>query len=126
DLTDQKAMAKTAEGVVEREGRIDVLGSCMASTKGSILQCCSKLIPDGLTVVPNDNISSVQFTAQASGRQVKRLGIPGSIVLTASMSGTITNPVSAYNASKPVVLQMSRSVPCELAPEGKGNRVNTI
>jgi hypothetical protein len=35
----------------------------------------------------------VLFTAQAAGRQMGRLGISGSIILTASMSGTITNQV---------------------------------
>lgn len=73
---------------------------------------------------------------------MERLGTPGSIVLTASISGHITNPVSlfallsremkllqtlhllAYNTSKSAVLQMARSLACELAP--KGIRVNSI
>ncbi|KAJ7163666.1 hypothetical protein C8R46DRAFT_1279271 [Mycena filopes] len=100
DVTDQKAMWAAVEGIVQREGRIDVL---------------------------DVNVSGVLFTAQAAGRQMERLGIAGSIILTASISGTITNQDQkwvAYNTSKSAVLQMGRSLACELAP--KGIRVNTI
>lgn len=39
------------------------------------------------------NTSGVLFTAQAAGRQMERFGTPGSIILIASMSGSITNKV---------------------------------
>lgn len=39
------------------------------------------------------NVNGVLFTAQAAGRQMSRFGNGGSIVLIASMSGTITNKV---------------------------------
>jgi NAD(P)-dependent dehydrogenase (short-subunit alcohol dehydrogenase family) len=39
------------------------------------------------------NTNGVLYTAQAAGRQMVRLGLPGSIILIASMSGTITNIV---------------------------------
>ena len=39
------------------------------------------------------NVNGVLFTAQAAGRQMARFGNGGSIVLIASMSGTITNKV---------------------------------
>ncbi|KAK6995715.1 hypothetical protein R3P38DRAFT_3074680 [Favolaschia claudopus] len=91
DVTDQKAMWGIVEKIVEKEGRIDVL---------------------------DVNVSGVLFTAQAAGRQMERLGIQGSIILTASMSGTIVNPGGhwiAYNTSKSAVLQMARSLACALA-----------
>ncbi|KAJ7269555.1 hypothetical protein C8J57DRAFT_1322308 [Mycena rebaudengoi] len=101
DVTDQKAIAK--------EG-FDV---CMANA--GILH----------------GAECLDYTAEdfrkAAGRQMERLGIPGSIILTASMSGTITNPNQhwvAYNTSKSAVLQMARSLACELAP--KRIRVNSI
>jgi NAD(P)-dependent dehydrogenase (short-subunit alcohol dehydrogenase family) len=40
------------------------------------------------------NVNGVLFTAQAAGRQMARFGNGGSIVLIASMSGSITNKVS--------------------------------
>jgi NAD(P)-dependent dehydrogenase (short-subunit alcohol dehydrogenase family) len=39
------------------------------------------------------NTSGVLFTAQAAGRQMSRFGRGGSIILIASMSGSITNRV---------------------------------
>lgn len=39
------------------------------------------------------NTNGVLFTAQAAGRQMSRFGRGGSIVLIASMSGSITNRV---------------------------------
>ena len=40
------------------------------------------------------NTTGVLFTAQAAGRQMARFGRGGSIILIASMSGSITNKVS--------------------------------
>lgn len=99
------------------------------------------------------NVNGVLFTAQAAGRQMARFGNGGSIILVASMSGTITNKVChvspiytdasachsktftdcapwqdhawvSYNTSKSAVLQMARSMACELGP--KRIRVNTL
>ena len=42
------------------------------------------------------NTNGVLFTAQAAGRQMAKFGTPGSIILIASMSGSITNKVR-YN-----------------------------
>jgi hypothetical protein len=41
----------------------------------------------------NVNTNGVLFTAQAAGRQMARFGNRGSIILIASMSGSITNKV---------------------------------
>ncbi|KAK6987676.1 sorbose reductase SOU1 [Favolaschia claudopus] len=124
DVTDQKAMWGIVEKIVEKEGRIDV---CMANA--GILHGAECLEYDGADFrnVLDVNVSGVLFTAQAAGRQMERLGIQGSIILTASMSGTIVNPGQhwiAYNTSKSAVVQMARSLACELAP--KGIRVNSI
>lgn len=39
------------------------------------------------------NVNGVLYTAQAAGRQMVKFGTPGSIILIASMSGSITNKV---------------------------------
>jgi NAD(P)-dependent dehydrogenase (short-subunit alcohol dehydrogenase family) len=88
------------------------------------------------------NTTGVLFTAQAAGRQMARFGRGGSIILIASMSGSITNKVSRdcrlvsgtelvqdhawvpYNTSKSAVLQMARSMACELGEQRI--RVNTL
>jgi NAD(P)-dependent dehydrogenase (short-subunit alcohol dehydrogenase family) len=40
------------------------------------------------------NTNGALYTAQAAGRQMVRFGLPGSIILVASMSGSITNKAS--------------------------------
>lgn len=77
------------------------------------------------------NTNGVLFTAQAAGRQMARFGTPGSIILIASMSGSVTNKAergafawAAYNTSKSAVLQMARSLACELGPQNI--RVNSL
>ena len=41
----------------------------------------------------NVNVNGVLYTAQAVGRQMERLGIPGSIIMIGSMSGSVTKQV---------------------------------
>ena len=95
----------------------------------------------------NVNVNGVLYTAQAAGRQMRRFGNGGSIILIGSMSGSITNQVShhapkaarteydkpserqghswvSYNTSKSAVLQMARSMACELGKERI--RVNSL
>ncbi|KAJ7895245.1 hypothetical protein B0H14DRAFT_3081264 [Mycena olivaceomarginata] len=124
DVTDQKTMWGVVESIVDREGRIDI---CIANAGILHGAECLEYPAEDFKRVLDINVSGVLFTAQAAGRQMERLGIRGSIILTASMSGTITNPGQhwvAYNTSKSAVLQMARSLACELAP--KGIRVNSI
>lgn len=90
------------------------------------------------------NVNGTLFTAQAAVRQVVRFGNGGSIILIASLSGSVTNRVCSiaplshaqssrsiqgfhrisYNTSKSAVLQMARSLACELGP--KRIRVNSL
>lgn len=60
------------------------------------------------------SVNGVFVTASECARQMDKLNMPGSIVLIASMSGSITNrdePWTAYNASKAVRFLCSAS-PC--------------
>ena len=94
------------------------------------------------------NVNGVLFTAQAAGQQMERFGNGGSIIMIASICGHGGNQVSrslarlsylwvpklssgnqghtwtSYNTSKSAVLQMARSMACELGPQRI--RVNTI
>ncbi|KAI0721531.1 sorbose reductase sou1 [Cerioporus squamosus] len=125
DVRDQKAMWKIGETVGDKEGRLDVCVAAAGILKNhtDCLEYPAKQFQEVMDV----NTNGVLFTAQAAGRQMARFGNGGSIILVASMSGSITNKDHAwvsYNTSKSAVLQMARSMACELGP--KRIRVNTL
>ncbi|OCH95333.1 NAD(P)-binding protein [Obba rivulosa] len=125
DVRDQEAMWKVGEMIGDREGRMDacIAAAGVLKTHTNCLEYPAKQFQDVMDV----NVNGVLFTAQAAGRQMDRFGNGGSIILIASMSGSITNKDHAwvsYNTSKSAVLQMTRSMACELGP--KRIRVNSL
>merc|ERR1712093_899999 len=73
------------------------------------------------------NVTGCFMTAQAAARQMIKYGNGGSIVMIASMSGTVANRgliCPAYNASKAAVIQLARNLAMEWGEHGI--RVNTI
>ena len=57
---------------------------------------CFTILFDGTALKVMDvNTNGVLYTAQAAGQQMLRFGNRGSIILIASMSGSITNKVCA-------------------------------
>ncbi|EOD50667.1 putative short chain dehydrogenase protein [Neofusicoccum parvum UCRNP2] len=73
------------------------------------------------------NVTGAFMTAQATAKQMIRFGNGGSIVMIASMSGTVANRgliCPAYNASKAGVIQLARNLASEWGTYGI--RVNTI
>ncbi|KIY64082.1 NAD-P-binding protein [Cylindrobasidium torrendii FP15055 ss-10] len=73
------------------------------------------------------NVVGTFNTIQAAAIEMLKHGLGGSIIMIASMSGSIANrglQCTAYNTSKAGLIQMCRSVSAEWA--GQGIRVNTI
>ncbi|KAI0366086.1 sorbose reductase sou1 [Pilatotrama ljubarskyi] len=99
DVRDQEKMWKVGEMIGDREGRFDVL---------------------------DVNLKGTLFTAQAAGQQMERFKNGGSIMLIASIAGHVNVRLGTihYEATKGAVLQMARTMACELAE--KGIRVNSI
>ncbi|CDO76673.1 hypothetical protein BN946_scf184305.g5 [Trametes cinnabarina] len=65
------------------------------------------------------DLDGVLYTAQAAGQQMKRFNQGGSIILLSSVLGHQSMPSStylAYQMAKGGVLQLARSLACELAP----------
>ncbi|KAF8176594.1 hypothetical protein K438DRAFT_1908661 [Mycena galopus ATCC 62051] len=115
DVTDQEAMWTAAESIASIKGRIDI---GIANAGFRII--CSNSHLKRRNQLMDVNVCGVLFTAQAVGRQMERFRISGSTVLTASMNGTVANnnlDLLACNMSKSAVLQMARSLACELAPK---------
>ncbi|KAF8881829.1 hypothetical protein CPB84DRAFT_1817219 [Gymnopilus junonius] len=124
DVTKQQGMWDLVEGIAEKEGRMDICVACAGILKGEeVLQYPGEEFKKIIDI----NICGVLHTAQAAGRQMEKYGTPGSIILIGSMSGSIANKDmhwTAYNTSKAAVIQMARSMACELGP--KNIRVNSI
>ncbi|RWA06899.1 hypothetical protein EKO27_g8206 [Xylaria grammica] len=112
------------EEIAEKHGRIDGLIAAAGIQQETPALEYNAADADRMLGV---NVTGVLMTAQAVARQMTRLGSTGSLVLIASMSGTIANrglicPV--YNASKAAVIQLGRNLAMEWGV--KGIRVNTI
>lgn len=91
DVRNQAGMWAHAQTIGDREGRLDV---CVAAA--GILKAhtdCLEYPQAQFEEVIDVNTCGVLYTAQAAGRQMRRFGHGGSIVLIASMSGSITNKV---------------------------------
>jgi len=124
NVTDQKATWDAVEKIAKAEGRMDICIACAGILAGAE---CLEYPADDFNKIMNVNVNGVLYTAQAAGRQMTRLGTPGSIILIASMSGSITNQGQhwvAYNTSKSAVIQMARSMAVELGPQKI--RVNSL
>ncbi|KAJ8468904.1 hypothetical protein ONZ45_g17075 [Pleurotus djamor] len=91
DVTDQPGIWKVAEEIVAKEGRLDI---CFANA-GIVAVAGSLEFPaDKFTEVVNVNVNGALYTAQAAGRQMEKLGIPGSIIFMASICGSVAIKVS--------------------------------
>ncbi|KAI1184062.1 hypothetical protein F5B17DRAFT_413494 [Nemania serpens] len=113
-----------AEEIAKKHGRIDGLIAAAGIQQETPALDYTAADADRMLGV---NVTGVLITAQAVARQMIRLGSTGSLVLIASMSGTIANrglicPV--YNASKAAVIQLGRNLAMEWGSHGI--RVNTI
>ncbi|KAF5324448.1 hypothetical protein D9611_004313 [Ephemerocybe angulata] len=125
DVTKQEDVWARVAEIGDREGRMDVCVAAAGILKEhtDCLSYPAKQFKEVLDV----NTCGVLYTAQAAGQQMVRFGNKGSIILIASMSGSITNRDHAwvsYNSSKSAVLQMARSMACELGK--KDIRVNSL
>jgi NAD(P)-dependent dehydrogenase (short-subunit alcohol dehydrogenase family) len=125
DVRDQKRLLKTVEEIATKEGRLDI---CVAAAGISGAgRPCLEYTEEELEEVYAVNIKGVFFSAQAAARQMARFQMPGSIILLASIAGSVAlkhTPVLPYNTSKAAVIQMARVMACELAQ--KNIRVNSL
>ncbi|KAL3461887.1 hypothetical protein BJX64DRAFT_277503 [Aspergillus heterothallicus] len=77
------------------------------------------------------NVTGTFLAAQAVAREMRKANVSGSMVLVASMSGTVVNKgvdTAAYNSSKSAVLQLARSLAAEWGSRANMPliRVNTL
>ncbi|KAL1959674.1 hypothetical protein VTO42DRAFT_1260 [Malbranchea cinnamomea] len=124
DVRDTDNLNQVIEEIANREGRLDgLIAAAGIQQETPALEYTAK---DANTMF-EVNITGVFMTAQAAAKQMIRFGNGGSIVLIASMSGTIANRgliCAAYNTSKAGVIQLGRNLAAEWGQYGI--RVNTI
>ncbi|OQE37824.1 hypothetical protein PENCOP_c009G05557 [Penicillium coprophilum] len=112
-VRDTDLLYTVIEDIANHERRIDGLVAAAAIQQEMSAPDYSAENSNALLEV---NVTGVFMTAQAVARQMIRFGNGGSIVLVASMSGTIANrrlgcPV--YNTSKAAVIQLARNLAAE-------------
>ncbi|KAG0705187.1 hypothetical protein DFH29DRAFT_1032870 [Suillus ampliporus] len=125
DVRDQKRLLKTVEDIATKEGRMDICIAAAGIT--GTAHHCLEYTEEEIAEVYDVNIKGVFFSAQAAARQMARFQLPGSIVLLASILGNVAlrdTPVMPYHTSKAAVIQMARSMACELAQNNI--RVNSL
>ena len=124
DITDEKQMTECMNRVLREWDKVDI---CFCNA-GTFQDIPAEDMPlEEFERVIRVNLTGAFITARAAGKAMIERGVPGSIVLTASMSGHIANIPQcqcAYNASKAGVIMLGKSLAVEWARHGI--RVNTI
>jgi len=125
DVRDGAAISEAVESVVQEYGTPDVLINSAGIADSNIP--AEEYDHHMFRRLIDINLTGSFLMAQAVGKAMIAAGKPGSIVLVASMSGTIVNypqEQSCYNASKAGVIQFGKSLAAEWAKYGI--RVNCI
>jgi NAD(P)-dependent dehydrogenase (short-subunit alcohol dehydrogenase family) len=116
DVRDGAAINAAVESVVELYGAPDVLVNSAGIADSNIK--AETYDPAMFRRLIDINLTGSFLMSQAVGRAMMAAGKPGSIVLVASMSGSIVNypqEQSCYNASKAGVIQLGKSLAAEWA-----------
>lgn len=95
DVTSQRSVSDRIESITKTHGRLDAC-VCAAGILGPPAGVrCTEFPEEAFRKVMDVNANGVFFTAQAAAKGMKETGSKGSIILIASMSGSITNRVSS-------------------------------
>ena len=116
DVSDRKAVAKTAASILKKHGRIDILVNSAGITGATV--AVQEFPIDSWLQVMDVNLNGTFYCC----REVVPLMLPqnyGRIVNIASVAGKEGNPkASAYSASKAGVIGFTKSLGKELATNG--------
>lgn len=116
DVRDGAAINAAVDSVVDLYGAPDVLVNSAGIADSNIK--AETYDPAMFRRLIDINLTGSFLMSQAVGRAMMAAGKPGSIVLVASMSGSIVNypqEQSCYNASKAGVIQFAKSIAAEWA-----------
>lgn len=125
DVTNVESIRGALKGIAQKHNGLHVV-IANAGILGPIKDC-HLYDPEQFRKVMDVNVNGAFFTCQAGAREMLERGIQGSIIITASMSGSVINKDMhwvPYTTSKGATLQLGRAMACELGSHGI--RVNTI
>ncbi|RUS18530.1 hypothetical protein BC937DRAFT_88650 [Endogone sp. FLAS-F59071] len=124
DVTNDEQVRSTFDAIAKLHGSIDVL----VTAAGVVKNVPAEQYPAAdFKRLMDINVNGTFFCAQAAGNHMITQSTGGSIILIASMSGSVVNrpqPQCAYNASKAAVIMLAKSLAAEWAPNGI--RVNSL
>lgn len=131
DVTDPDSLNAQFDSIASTHQQLDGVISCAGIQQ--ITPALDYTLED-MTRMMKVNYSGTFLTAQAAARQMFKYRCAGSVVLIASVSGSVANRgllSPAYNSSKAAVVQLARSLAMEWSPTSKddgtgGIRVNCI
>ncbi|KAL5480671.1 hypothetical protein ACEPAI_9611 [Sanghuangporus weigelae] len=124
DVSDQKAIWAAMEDIANKEGRIDI---CVAAAGIGGVVSCLEVSAEQFEETINVNVNGAFYTAQGAARQMKKRGVPGSIIFVSSIAASVSlqgTPATPYCASKAACNQMARCMAMELGQYGI--RVNSL
>ena len=125
DVRDGNAINAAVQNVVDLYGPPDVLVNSAGIADSNIK--AETYDPAMFRRLIDINLTGSFLMSQSVGRAMMAAGKPGSIILVASMSGSVVNypqEQSCYNASKAGVIQLGKSLAAEWAKHSI--RVNCI
>jgi NAD(P)-dependent dehydrogenase (short-subunit alcohol dehydrogenase family) len=121
DVADHAQVVDAFNQVEHEWGGVDVV---LNNAGVSERQPCLEVTLESWNRILAVNLTGAFFVAQAAARLMRREGVGGVVINTASVSGMVGMPnYVAYNVSKAGLIELTKTMALELAP---GIRVNAI
>ena len=125
DASTDDGIATVIDQVRRTDGKLYGLVNVAGGAEPSTWMPSTRVTRDDWRALFTQNLETAFFMSQAVGRELRRLGLKGSIVSISSISGMNTAPFHiAYGTAKSAVAAMTRTMAVELALDNI--RVNAV
>jgi len=125
DASTDDGIAAVLDQVRRTEGNLYGLVNIAGGAAPSTWMPSTRVTREDWRALFTQNLETAFFMSQAVSRELRRLGLKGSIISLSSISGMNTAPFHiAYGTAKAAVAAMTRTMAVELAPDSI--RVNAV